>query len=85
MAVACACLAPSFDICSLAVACRYEEPGSHRIQSFPRVIEDSVRRPDERRKRQRDAKAARKQAEKEEREAEIRRLKNLKKQEIHDM
>jgi protein KRI1 len=67
------------------VACRYEEPGSHRIQSFPRVIEDSVRRPDERRKRQRDAKAARKQAEKEEREAEIRRLKNLKKQEIHDM
>lgn len=49
------------------------------------MIEDSVRRPDERRKRQRDAKAARKQAEKEEREAEIRRLKNLKKQEIHDM
>lgn len=64
---------------------RYEEPGSHRIQSFPRVIDDSVRRPDERRKRQRDAKAARKQAEKEAREVEVRRLKNLKKQEIQDM
>jgi protein KRI1 len=64
---------------------RYEEPGAHRIQSFPRVIADSVRRPDERRKRQREAKAQRQQAEKEAREAEIRRLKNLKKQEIQDM
>jgi protein KRI1 len=49
------------------------------------VIADSVRRSDERRKRQRDAKAARKEADKEAREAEIRRLKNLKKQEIQDM
>jgi hypothetical protein len=49
------------------------------------VIEDSVRRPDERRKRQRQAKAERKAAEKEEREAELRRLKNLKKEEINDM
>lgn len=64
---------------------RFEEPNSHRLQSFPRVIADSVRRPDERRKRQREAKAARQQADKEAREAEIRRLKNLKKQEIQDM
>lgn len=49
------------------------------------MIADSVRRPDERRKRQRDSKATRKAAEKEAREAEIRRLKNLKKQEIQDM
>jgi protein KRI1 len=65
--------------------CRYEEPNAHRIQSFPRVIADSVRRPDERRKRSREAKAQRQQAEKEAREAEIRHLKNLKKQEIQDM
>lgn len=69
----------------LPTTTRYEEPGAHRIQSFPRVIADSVRRPDERRKRQRESKAARKQAEKEAREVEIRRLKNLKKQEIQDM
>lgn len=64
---------------------RYEEPGSHKIQSFPRVIEDSVRRPDERRQRQRQAKAERKAAEQETREAELRRLKNLKQEEINDM
>jgi protein KRI1 len=49
------------------------------------VIEDSVRRPDEKRKRQRQAKAERKAAEQEELEAELRRLKNLKKEEINDM
>ncbi|KAF6256564.1 KRI1-like family C-terminal-domain-containing protein [Scenedesmus sp. NREL 46B-D3] len=64
---------------------RFEEPNSHRIQSFPRVIEDSARRPDERRKRQRQVKAERKAAEQEEREAELRRLKNLKKEEINGM
>lgn len=67
------------------VPCRFEEPGSHRLQSFPRVIEGSVRRPDERRKRGREAKAARQAAEKEARLAELRRLKNLKKAEIQDM
>jgi protein KRI1 len=49
------------------------------------VIEDSVRRPDEKRKRQRQAKAERKAAEQEEREAELRQLKNLKKEEINEM
>jgi protein KRI1 len=71
--------------CCCCCCCRFEEPNSHRIQSFPRVIEDSVRRPDEKRKRQRQAKAERKAAEQEELEAELRRLKNLKKEEINDM
>jgi protein KRI1 len=63
---------------------RFEEPGGARIISHPRVIGDSVRKQDERRKRQRDAKAARLQAEREVQQEELKQLKNIKKQEIEE-
>jgi protein KRI1 len=64
--------------------CRFEEPGADRIITHPRTIGDSVRKADEKRRRQREAKAARKAAEREAQEAQLKRLKNMKKQEIED-
>jgi protein KRI1 len=61
---------------------RYEEPGGAQIATYPRQVEGTVRKEDDRRKRQREAKAARAAAAEEARAADLRRLKNLKKREI---
>lgn len=62
---------------------RFEEPGGGQLVTHPRQMEGAIRKEDDRRKRKRAEKAARKEAEEEERRAEIRRLKNIKKSEIH--
>lgn len=61
---------------------RFEEPGGTELISHPRKIEGTVRKEDDKRKKQRAEREARKKAEEESRRAEIRRLKNLKKAEI---
>ncbi|GIL45728.1 hypothetical protein Vafri_2894 [Volvox africanus] len=61
---------------------RYEEPGADRIITHPRNIEGIVRKPDEKRKRQRDAKKQRLEEAADAARDEVKRLKNLKKQEI---
>ncbi|GLC34476.1 hypothetical protein PLESTB_001257000 [Pleodorina starrii] len=61
---------------------RYEEPGADRIITHPRNIEGVVRKPDDKRKRQRDAKKQRLEEAAEAEREEVKRLKNLKKQEI---
>uniref|UniRef100_A0A7S3VJ15 Kri1-like C-terminal domain-containing protein n=1 Tax=Dunaliella tertiolecta TaxID=3047 RepID=A0A7S3VJ15_DUNTE len=63
---------------------RFEEPGTAKIASHPRVIEGIVRKEDDRRKRQREAKKQRKEAEMAQHAEEIKRLKNLKKKEIEE-
>jgi protein KRI1 len=52
--------------------------------SYPRQIEGAVRKPDDRRKRAREAKKQRQAAAEEARREEVKRLKNLKKREIED-
>ncbi|KAG2432858.1 hypothetical protein HXX76_008591 [Chlamydomonas incerta] len=61
---------------------RYEEPGADRIVTHPRNVEGTVRKEDDRRKRQRDAKKARQEAAEAEAREDVKRMKNLKKQEI---
>lgn len=63
---------------------RFEEPGGRQLVTHPRVIEDTVRKEDDRRKRKRAEKAERKALEEEKRKTEVRRLKNLKKAEIQE-
>lgn len=63
---------------------RFEEPGGGQLVTHPRQLEGTIRKEDDRRKRQRAEKAARKAAEEESRRAEVKRLKNLKKAEIED-
>ena len=63
---------------------RFEEPDSATIETFPRVIETSVRKKESKRKRQRDSKHEREAKRKDEEALEVKRLKNLKKQEIRD-
>lgn len=61
---------------------RFEDPEGTQIVSHGRNIPDSMRRPDDRRKRAREARRLRKQQEKLAKTEEIKRLKNLKKTEI---
>jgi protein KRI1 len=63
---------------------RFEEPDAEFIKSYPRTINDTVRRKENKRKIKRDEYKKRKEAEKEKKREEIKRLKNLKKQEILD-
>ncbi|PSC75398.1 KRI1-like protein [Micractinium conductrix] len=63
---------------------RFEEPGAAAIITYPRNMEGTVRKEDDRRKRKRQEKAERLAAEEEARRAELKRLKNLKKAEIED-
>lgn len=63
---------------------RFEEPGGNTLTTHPRQIEGTVRKEDDRRKQKRKEKKERLQAEEDQRRAELRRLKNLKKAEIGD-
>ncbi|EFJ52328.1 hypothetical protein VOLCADRAFT_102989 [Volvox carteri f. nagariensis] len=65
-----------------AFEAKYEEPGADRIITHPRNIEGTVRKPDDKRKRQRDAKKQRLEEAAEAAREEVKRLKNLKKQEL---
>ena len=53
-----------------------------QIESYPRTITGSVRRPDDKRKQKRKERLERKEQEKETKREELKRLKNLKKKEI---
>lgn len=61
---------------------RFEEPDGVQVASHARDISSSLRRPDDRRKRAREAKKQRKEKEKLLKGEEIKQLKNLKKKEI---
>ncbi|PNH07982.1 Protein KRI1 [Tetrabaena socialis] len=63
---------------------RFEEPGADRIITHPRTIEGIVRKPDEKRKRQRNAKKERLAEAEDAAQGEVKRLKNLKKLQIED-
>ncbi|KAL3209276.1 hypothetical protein MRX96_009268 [Rhipicephalus microplus] len=61
---------------------RFEEPDSEFIKKYPRTMQDSMRRKDDRRKLKRQEVRERKLQEKEQKKEEINRLKALKKKEI---
>ena len=67
---------------------RFEDPSlaeqAFSVKSFPRHTEDSIRRPDDRRKVARRERAARKEEEKQTKMRELDQLKSLKRQEIAD-
>ncbi|VDM94594.1 unnamed protein product [Onchocerca ochengi] len=63
---------------------RYEEPNQDFIKHYPRVVKQSLRKKDERRKQRRDAYKERKKLEKQARKDEIKELKALKKKEIEE-
>ncbi|UJR32030.1 hypothetical protein I4U23_019498 [Adineta vaga] len=63
---------------------RYQEPDAEFLKRYPRTIDDSVRRKDDRRKVKRQEKKQRKELEHKQKQEEIKRLKNLKKKEILD-
>ncbi|CAN8061400.1 unnamed protein product [Agarophyton chilense] len=61
---------------------RFEDPDGSNVVSYARKISDSMRRPDDRRKKAREARRLRKQLEKAAKIEDIKHLKNLKKKEI---
>lgn len=61
---------------------RFEEDGGGEIQTHSRRVEDSMRRVDDSRKRRREERKARKALERQKKEEELRRLKNLKQAEL---
>jgi protein KRI1 len=61
---------------------RFEEEGGGVIQTYARNVEDSMRRVDDARKRKREERKTRKALERQKKEEELRRLKNLKQAEI---
>lgn len=61
---------------------RFEEEGGCEIQGHPRVVADSVRQVDDKRKRARERKSQQKQEEQIRRQEELKRLKSLKRDEI---
>ncbi|KAK6617201.1 hypothetical protein RUM44_005532 [Polyplax serrata] len=63
---------------------RFEEPDHEFIKRFPRTMEKSMRKKDERRKKHREGVKARKEMEKAKKVEELKRLKALKKKEIMD-
>uniref|UniRef100_A0A0R3RM49 Protein KRI1 homolog n=1 Tax=Elaeophora elaphi TaxID=1147741 RepID=A0A0R3RM49_9BILA len=63
---------------------RYEEPDQNFIKQYPRIVKQSLRKKDERRKQKRDAYKERKKLEKQARKDEIKELKALKKKEIEE-
>lgn len=64
--------------------CRSEEPGGGAIVTYPRQLQGLARRQESKRARQRAARQVRREAAAEARTAEVKRLKNLKVQEVHD-
>lgn len=63
---------------------RYEEPDQEFIKRYPRIMEQSLRKKDDKRKKHREDVKARKDAERAKKEEELKRLKTLKRQEIMD-
>ncbi|GAB5031832.1 protein kri1 homolog [Nannochloropsis oceanica] len=61
---------------------RFEQEGGTALVSYGRTVEGSARRKDDKRKKEREAYKKRKEEERKKKEEELRRLKNLKKEEI---
>ena len=70
--------------CLVCVWSRFEEPGGSTISGHPRVVEGTLRKEPEARKRQREARAARQAELQLGLQEEVKRLKNLKMREIQD-